>query len=95
MTSSAVGAQFFVLVPRTIRQISPTPSAMPIEGLPELLMIGGTAAAYLLNDLSEKMIERRAAFNDGELVKLGGKYPVKIINLPVRDTSTQNGCGAA
>jgi hypothetical protein len=54
-----------------------------IEGLPELLMIGGvcdSCAVNALDDLSEKMIERRAAFDDGELVRLGAKYPVKIID---------------
>jgi hypothetical protein len=53
-------------------------------GLPELLLIGGIAGADALNDLSQKMIERHAAFNDGELVKLGGKFPVKIVNADQR-----------
>jgi len=46
--------------------------------LPELLIIG-TREGALLNDLSEKMLDRGRAFDDGELVNLGGKFPVKII----------------
>jgi hypothetical protein len=51
-----------------------------IAGLPELLMIGDVGVAYLLHDLSQKMLERDTAFDEGELVSLGGKFPVKIIN---------------
>jgi len=49
-----------------------------LKGLPELLIIG-THKGALLDDLSQKMIERGRAFDDGELVSLGGKFPVKII----------------
>ena len=49
-----------------------------LKGLPELLIIG-TIKGELLNDLSEKMLDRGDAFDDGELVSLGGKFPVKII----------------
>jgi hypothetical protein len=49
------------------------------QGLPELLVIG-TARGGFLNDLSRKLIERGRAFQDGQLVGLGGKKPVKIIN---------------
>ena len=52
-------------------------------GLPELLIIGTTDGA-LLNDLSQKLIERHAAFEDGELVNLGGKFPVKIVTADER-----------
>jgi len=51
-----------------------------LKGLPELLMIGGIAGAYLLNVLSEQIVERNGGFDDGELISLGGKFPVKIIN---------------
>ena len=54
-----------------------------IVGLPELLIIG-TAKGALLNDLSQMMIARGAAFADGELVNLGGKYPAKIIDADQR-----------
>ena len=51
-----------------------------IHGLPELLVIG-THEGYLLNVLSEKMLQRGCAFADGELVKSSnGKVTVKIIN---------------
>jgi|SRR5262245_18014098 len=52
-------------------------------GLPELLIIG-TTKGYLLNILSEKQIERGAAFEEGELVNLGGKFPVKIVTADQR-----------
>ena len=51
--------------------------------LPELLIIG-TTKGYILNDFSQKMIERGSAFDDGELVSLGGRFPVKIINADAR-----------
>jgi hypothetical protein len=47
------------------------------RGLPELLVIG-TTKAYFLNNLSQLMIDRGSPFKDGELVDLGGKYPVRI-----------------
>jgi Domain of unknown function (DUF4262) len=52
------------------------------RGLPELLLVGVSLGGHLagvLNDLSEKMIARECAFADGELVNLGGKCPVCII----------------
>src|SRR5215472_9890360 len=52
-------------------------------GLPELLMIG-TLDGAPLNPLSQKMIERGSAFDDGEVVSIGGKYPVKIIDADER-----------
>jgi hypothetical protein len=51
-----------------------------LKGLPELLLIGVSRKAGLLNVLSDMMIERGTRFADGELVDLGGKHPVKIIN---------------
>jgi hypothetical protein len=54
------------------------------DGLPELLLIGGedlSRALEVLADLAEVMRERPARFADGELVSLGGKYPVKVINV--------------
>jgi hypothetical protein len=54
-----------------------------IAGLPELLVIGTSDGAFL-NTLSQKMIERGAAFDNGEVVNLGGKYPVKIIDADQR-----------
>jgi uncharacterized protein DUF4262 len=51
--------------------------------LPELLIIGTTRGA-MLNPLSELMIERDHAFAEGEIVDLGGKYPVKIITANER-----------
>jgi hypothetical protein len=53
-----------------------------LVGLPELLIIG-TLEGGLLNDLSRIMLERGRAFDDGELVNLGGKFPVKIITADV------------
>jgi hypothetical protein len=35
--------------------------------------------ADILNMLSDMMVERGGRFSEGELVSLGGKYPVKII----------------
>lgn len=51
-----------------------------LKGLPELLIIGVSRKAGLLNVLSDMMIERGTRFAEGEIVSLGGKYPVKIIN---------------
>ncbi len=51
-------------------------------GLPEILAIGGDQrTGGPLTDLAKIMRERKAAFANGELVNLGGKYPVKVINL--------------
>jgi hypothetical protein len=49
--------------------------------LPELLVIGNFKPGHmcdLLNILSEKMIENASAYKDGELVDLGGEYPMLI-----------------
>jgi hypothetical protein len=58
-------------------------------GLPELLVIG-TRQAGFLNDLSEQMLDRGAAFANNELVSLGGRYPLKavIANKTARDRYT-------
>lgn len=51
------------------------------KGLPELIIVGPfnpRQSQAVLNDLSEKMIERGRAFDEGELVSLGGKYPVAV-----------------
>jgi hypothetical protein len=45
---------------------------------------GPGCAVNVLDDLSQTMIERGSAFADGELVKLGGKYPFKIIDADQR-----------
>jgi len=52
--------------------------------LPELLMFVSPKAGGILNVLSERMIERGRAFDDGELVDCGGKFPVRIINADER-----------
>src|SRR5262249_19240425 len=57
-----------------------------IVGLPELLVIG-THEGNILNILSERMIARGRAFDDGEIVSLGGKYPIKIVNADQRAQS--------
>jgi hypothetical protein len=50
------------------------------RGLPELLLVGAEAGE-ILNPLGYMMREqRRAPFRHGELVSLGGKFPVKIID---------------
>ena len=51
--------------------------------LPELLVIGTTDGGFL-NNLSQKLIARGAAFDNGEIVSLGGKFPVKIITADER-----------
>lgn len=53
------------------------------RNLPELLIVGGGQAfGGILNHLCEKMRERGRAFDNGELVSLGGAYPVKIVDVP-------------
>ncbi len=54
-----------------------------LRGLPELLVVG-TSDGGFLNLLSDKMIERGRAFDDGEVMSLGGKHPVKIIRADYR-----------
>jgi len=46
-------------------------------------MIGTTHGAPL-NDLSQQLMERGIAFEEGELVNLGGKFPVKIVTADQR-----------
>lgn len=52
-------------------------------GFPELLIIG-TVDGRVLNALSNTMIERGRPFADDELVDVGGKFPLKIINADYR-----------
>jgi hypothetical protein len=64
-------------------------------GLPELLAIGGDQRmGPVLRGLAEIMRERKAAFTDGELVDLGGKYPVKVINVSCQDIYDRYTLGA-
>lgn len=53
--------------------------------LPELFVIGACSQAFaeILNELCEKMRERGRAFDNGELVNLGGKYPLKMVDVPM------------
>ena len=67
-----------------------TPDSLPFVytignhewGLPELLLIGSNEdwAADLLNALGKKQRTRRSAFQHGELVDLGGTFPVRVID---------------
>lgn len=51
------------------------------KGFPELLIVGVFRQGYVLNPLSEIMIERGYKFADGELVDLGGgKFPFCLID---------------
>jgi hypothetical protein len=52
-----------------------------LKGLPELLIVGmyNETAKQLINILSEKQLQRGHAFDDGELVSLGGKHPVLVV----------------
>jgi Domain of unknown function (DUF4262) len=60
------------------------------RGLPELLIIGTTRDGYILNPLSEMMIERGQKFADGEMVECGRKFPFCLIdaNETVKDSYT-------
>jgi hypothetical protein len=50
--------------------------------LPEILAIGGDQRTSApLSDVAKIMRKRGTAFANGELVSLGGKYPVKMINV--------------
>jgi hypothetical protein len=55
------------------------------RSLPELLIIGNCNSTFagILNELCELMRKRGRAFDDGELVNLGGQYPLKIIDFPL------------
>jgi hypothetical protein len=53
------------------------------KGLPELLLVGNIEPRYmmaLINTLSQKMLDRGRKFDDGELVDLGGKIPMCIVD---------------
>jgi Domain of unknown function (DUF4262) len=50
------------------------------KGFPELLVVGTFRQGYILNPLSEMMIERGHKFADGELVDLGGDFPVCLVD---------------
>jgi len=51
------------------------------KGFPELLVVGVCRQGWILNPLSEIMIERGYKFADGELVELGGsKFPVCLVD---------------
>lgn len=51
------------------------------HGLPELLLIGFTEPEFmnLVNRLGEIQRERKRGFEHGELVDLGGTFPVRIV----------------
>jgi hypothetical protein len=51
-------------------------------GLPELLIVGTDKATFggILNQLSQMQIERKRAFEHEELVSVGGKFPLRIID---------------
>lgn len=55
------------------------------RGLPELLLIGFAERPFLniLNQLGEIQRERKVGFYHGELVDLGGSYPVRIVDAGV------------
>jgi Domain of unknown function (DUF4262) len=50
------------------------------RSLPELLIIGTSRGGYILNPLSEMMIERGQKFADGEMVECGCKFPFCLID---------------
>jgi hypothetical protein len=50
------------------------------KGLPELLLVGMYSDTFPINRLSELMIERGRAFEDGEVVPLGGEHPVCVVD---------------
>jgi hypothetical protein len=63
-------------------------------GLPEILVIGGDQRiSGPLDSLSRIMRKRKAAFTDGELVSMGGKYPVKIISVDCAEVRNLYTCG--
>lgn len=56
-------------------------------GLPELLIVGDSddTFAHVLNRLSQMMRDpKRGAFRHGELVSLGGKFPIKVVDASAR-----------
>jgi hypothetical protein len=54
-------------------------------GLPELLLVDNdqTAFANILNRLGKMQRERGRAFADEELVSVGGKFPVRIVDAGI------------
>jgi hypothetical protein len=54
------------------------------KNLPEILLIGASGKAFwgILNDLGRIMRERGRAYENGELVDLGGSFPIKMIDVP-------------
>jgi hypothetical protein len=58
--------------------------------LPELLIIGAFRDGWILNPLSEMMIERGQKFADGEMVDCGCKFPFCLIDADetVKDSYT-------
>jgi hypothetical protein len=52
------------------------------QGFPELLIVGTDQAGFggVLNRLSAIQIERNKAFEHEELVSVGGKFPLRIID---------------
>src|SRR5262245_12591297 len=50
------------------------------RGLPELLVVGSFEMGFVVNRLSEIMIERGGKFEDGELVSLGGEHSVCVVD---------------
>jgi len=55
------------------------------HGLPELLVVGtdSNAIAGVLNRLGKIQRDRGKDFKDGELVSVGGKFPVRIVDAGV------------
>jgi hypothetical protein len=51
-------------------------------GLPELLIVGRSGSAFggVLNRLSQIQIDRGRAFEHEELVDIGGRFPLRIID---------------
>jgi Domain of unknown function (DUF4262) len=62
--------------------------------LPEILVIGGDQRmSGPLAEAAKIMRKRGAAFANGELVSLGGKYPVKMINITCQEVYDLYTCG--
>jgi len=49
-------------------------------GLPELLVVGTTKLSSILNVLSDIQRDRGKAFGHEELVSIGGKFPLRIVD---------------
>lgn len=58
---------------------------MAADDLPEFLILGAASNAFgiVLNDLCQRA-RANGAFQDGQLVSLGGNYPVRIIDADDR-----------